>query len=241
MVETGDVALHVGVTGEGPDVVVLTGGPGCVQYLERDEIAPAGHRAWYPEPRGVGRSGGGPHDMAQAIADIEAIRRSVEVDSWIVLGHSWGSDLAVRYAVEHPESVTALVGIAGRGPQRDRSWSEAYEAGKAVEPVVEIDWVPEVHAALSASFSEWIRRPDLWRGLRDCEVPMQFIAAGDDIRPSWPLAQLAALVPRGTFSSIPGVPHDFWSTDPDVWTEAVTAACARHSTGMHAQFGARGR
>jgi len=223
--------LHVGVTGDGPDVVILTGGPGCVQYLERDEIAPTRHRAWYPEPRGVGRSAGGPHDMARAIADLEAIRKAVGVENWIVLGHSWGCDLAVRYAVEHPPSVTAVVGIAGRGPQRDRTWSEAYEAGKANEPAVEIDWDPAVHAALSDSFSEWIHRPDLWSGLRDCEVPMQFVAAGDDIRPSWPLAQLAALVPRGSFSSIPGVPHDFWSTDPDVWAATVTAACAT-STGV---------
>ena len=28
MIRVGDAALHVGVTGHGPDVVVLTGGPG---------------------------------------------------------------------------------------------------------------------------------------------------------------------------------------------------------------------
>jgi len=55
---------------------------------------------------------------------------------------------------------------------------------------------------------------------------MHFIAAGDDIRPSWPLAQLAALVPDGTFLTVPGVPHDFWSTHPEVWIETVTRACA---------------
>lgn len=49
-----DTCLHVGVTGDGQDVLVLTGGPGCVQYLENDEIAPRGFRAWYVEPRGVG-------------------------------------------------------------------------------------------------------------------------------------------------------------------------------------------
>jgi proline iminopeptidase len=220
------VALHVGMTGQGPDLVVLTGGPGCVQYLEREEISPADHRAWYPEPRGVGRSSGGPHTMERAIADLEGIRAAVGVGSWIVLGHSWGCDLAVRYAVEHPEVVTAVVGVAGKGPQRDRTWSETYEAGKAAEPVVDIDWVPEVHALLSDSFTDWIHRPDLWRGLADCEVPMHFIAAGDDIRPSWPLAQLAALVPRGKFSTVPGVPHDFWLTHPEVWTDTVTNACA---------------
>ena len=218
------VSLHVGVTGQGPDVVVLTGGPGCVQYLERDEISPPDHRAWYPEPRGVGRSGGGPHTMERAIADLEAIRAAVGVDHWIALGHSWGSDLAVRYAVEHPESVTAAVGIAGKGPHRDRTWSEAYEAGKAGEQAIDIDWVPAVHAALGDSFTEWIHHPGLWRGLADCDVPMHFIAAGNDIRPSWPLAQLAALVPHGRFSVVPDVPHDFWSTHPEVWTRTVIDA-----------------
>jgi proline iminopeptidase len=225
-VKVGTAALHVGVTGHGPDVVVLTGGPGCVQYLERDELAPRGHRAWHPEPRGVGRSTGGPHTMEQAIDDLEAIRISAGVGTWTVVGHSWGSDLAVRYAVDHPEAVTAVVGIAGKGPQRDRTWSEAYHGGLATAPVVDIDWVPEVHAALSDSFTEWIHRPGLWRGLADCGVPMHFIAAGADIRPSWPLEQLAALVPAGRFSTVPGVPHDFWSTHPEQWTRTVTEACA---------------
>jgi proline iminopeptidase len=225
LVEVDGVALHVGTTGQGPDVVVLTGGPGCVQYLERDDLSPAGLRAWYPEPRGVGRSGGGPHTMERAIADLEGIREAVGVTVWVVLGHSWGCDLAVRYAVEHPDSVTAVVGIAGRGPQRDRTWSEAYEAGTPYEPVVDIDWVPEVHASLSASFTEWTHRADLWRGISDCQVPMHFIAAGDDVRPSWPLAQLAALVPHGRFSTVPDVPHDFWSTHPDVWARTVSDAC----------------
>ncbi|MGK8507436.1 alpha/beta fold hydrolase [Nocardia asiatica] len=110
--------LHVGVTGQGPDVVVLSGGPGAAHYLEDDRLAPRGMRAWYPEPRGVGRSGGGPHDIGRAIADIEAVRRAGGIDSWVVLGHSWGSNLAVRYASDHPGRVASVVGVAGRGLQR---------------------------------------------------------------------------------------------------------------------------
>lgn len=211
-VEAG-TCLHVGVTGDGQDVLVLTGGPGCVQYLENDEIAPPGFRTWYAEPRGVGRSKGGPHTMEQGLLDLEAVRAGVGVESWIVVGHSWGSDLAVRYAVEHPKSVVAVVGIAGRGPQRDATWSTCYDTGRPSEPRVDIDWVPEVHASLGASFTTWIHQPELWRRIADCSVPMQFIAAGDDIRPSWPLQQLAALVSQGSFATVPGVPHDFWSTD----------------------------
>lgn len=224
MVDVEGTPLHVGVAGSGPDVVVLTGGPGCVQYLERDDLAVPGHRCWFPEPRGVGRSGGGPHDMERAIADLEAVRRSAGVGAWTVLGHSWGSDLAVRYALDHPDVVGRVVGLCGRGPQRDRTWSEAYEAGKACEPDVPIEFASEVWAALSASFTEWIHSPDLWRRLADSPVPMHLVAAGDDVRPSWPLRQLAALVPRGSFEEVSGVPHDFWSTHPDVWVDVVARA-----------------
>jgi len=219
------VELHVVTCGTGPDVVVLSGGPGCVHYLANESLAPVGYRCWFPDPRGVSRSGGGPHDMKQAIDDLEAIRRAVGVNEWIVLGHSWGSDLAVRYALEHPDPVRGVVGIAGHGLHRDREWSAAYEAGKANEVPVAIDWVPEVHAALWGSFKDWIHRPTLWRALADSAVPMSFIAAGNDIRPSWPLQQLAELVPGGTFQVVPDVVHDWWATEADLWQKTCTIAC----------------
>jgi proline iminopeptidase len=217
--------LHVGVTGEGPDVLVLSGGPGCVHYLEQDAIAPHGMRAWYPEPRGVGRSGGGPHDLGRAVADLEAVRRAAGLDSWVVLGHSWGADLAVRYALDHPSRVRSVVAVAGHGLHKDRTWSQVYESLKDTEPKIDIPWEPAVHRALMDSFLEWIHEPELFRRLADSTVPMTVIAAGDDIRPSWPLRQLAALVPRGTFVEVPDVPHDLWSTHPNIWVDVISNAC----------------
>jgi proline iminopeptidase len=218
------IKLHVGVTGDGPDVVVLSGGPGCVHYLEDDDLAPLGMRAWYPEPRGVGRSGGGPHDLDQAVADIEAVRRAAGVDDWRVLGHSWGSDLAMRYALHHPDRVSSVVGVAGHGLHKDRTWSQVYEASRHLEDDVLIDWVPSVHAALNDSFVQWIHEPDVFRQLADSTVPMSFIAAQNDIRPPWPLRQLAALIPGGRFEELPDVSHNFWATDPAVWIETVSRA-----------------
>ena len=55
---------------------------------------------------------------------------------------------------------------------------------------------------------------------------MRFIAAGDDIRPEWPLRQLAELIPNGSFSTVDGVAHNFWATDPERWAQVVTEACA---------------
>jgi len=219
------VPLHVDACGAGPDVLVLSGGPGLVNYLADERLAPEGTRAWFPEPRGVGRSGGGPHPMAQAVADLESIRAALGIDRWTVLGHSWGSDLAVRYAVDHPRSVERVVGVAGHGLQKDRTWSEQYEAGRSAESELSIDWDEQVWRALNDSFTEWTHEPGLFRSLADSPVPMHFVAAGEDIRPPWPLQQLAALVPRGSFQTVIGVPHDLWSTHPASWRDVVSTAC----------------
>ncbi|WP_460702346.1 alpha/beta fold hydrolase [Luteococcus sediminum] len=220
------VALHVAVEGGGPDVVVLSGGPGCVHYLADQRIAPSGFRCWFPDPRGVAASGGGPHTMTRAVADLEAIRIALGVESWIVLGHSWGCDLGVRYALDHPEAVRGVVGMCGHGFHNDRGWSAAYEAGKSTQEQVPIDYVPEVHVELWASFKEdWLRSPDLWRRLADTPIPMSFVSAGGDIRPSWPMEQLAQLIPRGRFRIVPSVVHDFWATEPELWASTVTTEC----------------
>ena len=216
--------LHVDFCGTGPDVLVLSGGPGLVNYLADEQLAPDGMRAWFPEPRGVGRSGGGPHSMAEAVADLEAVRQVLGLDAWSVLGHSWGSDLAVRYAVDHPTSVTQVVGVAGHGLHKDRTWSAAYEAGRASEPDLGLEWDEDIWRSLNESFADWIHEPDLFRRLADSTVPVHLVAAADDIRPPWPLRQLAGLVPRGGFETVPGVPHDFWNTHPATWRQVVTAA-----------------
>ena len=56
---------------------------------------------------------------------------------------------------------------------------------------------------------------------------MRFIAASNDIRPDWPLRQLAELVPAGSFELVEGVDHNFWTTDPERWIAVVTEACTR--------------
>jgi proline iminopeptidase len=159
--------------------------------------------------------------------NLEDVRRALGVARWVVLGHSWGSDLAVRYALDHPERVAAVVGIAGHGLHKDRNWSEIYEAQRHTEEAIHIDWNQQVHAALNGSFLEWIHEPGLYRSLADSPVRMRFIAASNDIRPDWPLRQLAELVPAGSFELVEGVDHNFWTTDPERWIAVVTAACTQ--------------
>ena len=50
------------------------------------------------------------------VSDVEALRAHLQIDKWVVLGHSWGGMLAMAYAARHPDRVRALVLVASGGP-----------------------------------------------------------------------------------------------------------------------------
>lgn len=43
------------------------------------------------------------------VADIELLRRHLQIERWLVAGVSWGTALALAYALGHPDRVTAMV------------------------------------------------------------------------------------------------------------------------------------
>ncbi|MCE8507369.1 prolyl aminopeptidase [Ruegeria pomeroyi] len=98
----------------GIPVVVLHGGPGggCSPAMRR-YFDPAVYRVILFDQRGCGRSR--PHASVtdnttwHLVADIERIRKVLEIDSWIAFGGSWGATLALIYAQTHPDRVTHLV------------------------------------------------------------------------------------------------------------------------------------
>ncbi len=66
--------------------------------------------------RGCGRStGGGPFTIGQAVDDLDQVRAALGFDRWAVAGHSWGAELALRYAARHQGRTTAVAYIAGVG------------------------------------------------------------------------------------------------------------------------------
>jgi len=117
----------------GKPALVLHGGPGsgCTPYWRR-LFNPAAYRIVLFDQRGCGRSS--PHasdptvDLSvntthHLIADIEALRRHLDIDQWLVLGGSWGSTLALAYAQTHPNRVTQLVLFSVvTTPRREVEW-----------------------------------------------------------------------------------------------------------------------
>ena len=106
----------------GKPALVLHGGPGsgCTPKARR-HFDPGAYRVVLFDQRGAGRSrphaSTAAHDLASnttghLLADIERLRRHLEIDRWLVFGGSWGSTLALAYAERHTERVTEVV-LAG--------------------------------------------------------------------------------------------------------------------------------
>jgi proline iminopeptidase len=98
----------------GQPVVFLHGGPGAGSApAHRRFFDPAHYRIVIFDQRGAGRSRplGELRDNTTPllIADMENLRRRLGIERWLVFGGSWGSTLALAYAIAHPERCSGLV------------------------------------------------------------------------------------------------------------------------------------
>ena len=98
----------------GKPALFVHGGPGGGGDVNaRRFFDPAGYRIVVFDQRGCGRSR--PNASLEAnttwhlVADMEALRRHLQIERWLVFGGSWGSTLALAYAQTHPTAVSALV------------------------------------------------------------------------------------------------------------------------------------
>ncbi len=106
----------------GDYVLVLSGGPGeDIHSMEgiADELGKK-YRCVMWEQRGTGRSKLPRYDSSTInlnayMEDIEALRKQLHVEKFIVIGNSWGMMLGLAYAGTHPNAVRAVVTI-GSGP-----------------------------------------------------------------------------------------------------------------------------
>lgn len=114
-------------------IIFLHGGPGssCSDRAKR-QFSPAQHRVIFFDQRGSGRSlpyGSLKHNTTdKLVEDINKIAEHFGLKTFVLTGGSWGSTLALAYAIAHPKRVEAMV-LRG-----------IFTASKA-----EIDWLEQGH------------------------------------------------------------------------------------------------
>lgn len=103
----------------GIPAVVLHGGPGSGRSESaRQYFDPRRYHIIQFDQRHCGRSlphAGDPevdlshNTLAHLLEDIEALRQSLNIEAWLVVGGSWGSTLALVYGQKHPDRVLGFV------------------------------------------------------------------------------------------------------------------------------------
>ena len=112
----GGHTIHVEECGDprGFPAVFLHGGPGSrTRAVHRRFFDPQFYRIVLFDQRGCGQSTPlgrtAETTTRHLVADIEAIRIHLGLDRVMLFGGSWGSTLALAYAVAHPDRVPAMV------------------------------------------------------------------------------------------------------------------------------------
>ena len=109
-------------------IIFLKGGPGgACKQRDKDGFDPARDRVIFFDHRGCGQSKpyGKLEDntTAHMIQDITAIADYFGLQKFALRGTSWGSCLALAYALEHPERVEALfIGGVFTASQMEIDW-----------------------------------------------------------------------------------------------------------------------
>lgn len=99
---------------KGQAALFLHGGPGLgILPIYRRFFDPEHYHIVLPDQRGAGRST--PYaeleenDTWHIVEDLEKLRQHLGIKQWLIMGGSWGSLLALCYAIKYPENVSGLI------------------------------------------------------------------------------------------------------------------------------------
>ena len=159
-------------------VLLLHGGPGFShEYLEcmEDFLPPAGIEMYYYDQLGCGNSDHPNDDRLWTIArytdEVEAVRKGLGLDDFILYGHSWGGMLAIEYALKYPQHLSRMVisdmtagipayvqhanAIRNALPAADRATLAKYEALNKMDD-------PAYQAVIAKVYAEHVLRLPEW-------------------------------------------------------------------------------
>lgn len=243
----GSAQLYYEIHGDGPPVVFAHGAGGnTLIWWQQVRYFAARHRVVLFDHRGFGRSGCPPEDRdaRHFPDDLLAILDAAKIDRAALVCQSMGGFTGLRFAVAHPERVSALVlaGTAGGADTplvaRDRQLIQERDAvTPRLEKVLAREFI-ERDPARAELYSQINRLnpPDatetllrtLWRHpvavdqLAALRVPALVLVGTED----WffrvdTLSDIAERIPGASFHVLPGVGHSTYFEAPEVFNRIV--------------------
>ena len=112
MIPIRDVSLFVKVMGDGYPLLLMHGGPG-LDHTTLSTLEPLADQFTliFYDHRANGRSSGTVESMTwdSLTADADGIREFLGFEEWAVLGHSFGGQVALEYALRYDRRISRLI------------------------------------------------------------------------------------------------------------------------------------
>lgn len=154
--------LRYEIVGDGQPIVVLHGGPGIsYRYLapELETLLADKRRIVFYDQRGSAESTGADDpsllNIHAFVEDLECVFTALELERAVLLGHSFGGLLAMHYATEYPQRVTALI-LVDPDPASKALWSRYADAIQGKLTQAEAEEISAIQAS-----NGWNANPDL--------------------------------------------------------------------------------
>ncbi|MBI2888896.1 MAG: alpha/beta fold hydrolase [Candidatus Liptonbacteria bacterium] len=113
-VEGGNVWYKIAGTPQSIPLILLHGGPGWPHdYLEPLENLATNRQVIFYDQLGCGNSDKTANPalwtVEQFVKELHQVIKAVKLETYHILGHSWGSAIAVAFALTKPEGLTSLI------------------------------------------------------------------------------------------------------------------------------------
>lgn len=116
-IKANDLNLHYWMSGQGADVVLVHGLGGNLAswHLTMVPELQQEYRVLTYDLRGHGRSDATPAGYATGdmVQDLRCLLDALDIEKPVVVGHSWGADIVLHFALLHPERASKLVIVEG--------------------------------------------------------------------------------------------------------------------------------
>lgn len=122
-------------TGSGPAALLLHGQPGTgADWSPVIQRLQGRMRAIAPDRPGYGRTGGRAAGFRANAERAMALLDRLQIERAVVVGHSWGSGIALAAALEFPQRLRALVLVGPIAPTVSPIWLDRAFANRLIGP-----------------------------------------------------------------------------------------------------------